>query len=107
MNISKSDSVCKIRSELFIDKLLHFCYEAGPCGYELYRYPDSEGHDCWVIAPSLIPKKSGDKVKTDKRDVVQLARLLVPVSSRRSMCLTGATEVDASLSADAAQREAT
>ena len=55
---------------------LHFCYEAGPCGYELYRYLVSEGHDCWVVAPSMIPKKPGDKVKTDKRDAVQLARLL-------------------------------
>lgn len=56
-------------------KALHFCYEAGPCGYELYRYLVSEGHDCWVVAPSLIPKKAGDKVKTDKRDAIQLARL--------------------------------
>ena len=56
-------------------KRLHFCYEAGPCGYELYRYLVSEGHDCWVVAPSLIPKKPGDKVKTDKRDAIQLARL--------------------------------
>lgn len=56
-------------------KSLHFCYEAGPCGYELYRYLVSEGHDCWVVAPSMIPKKPGDKVKTDKRDAVQLARL--------------------------------
>jgi len=56
-------------------KNLHFCYEAGPCGYELYRYLVSEGHDCWVVAPSMIPKKPGDKVKTDKRDAVQLARL--------------------------------
>lgn len=55
---------------------LHFCYEAGPCGYELYRYLVSEGHDCWVVAPSMIPKKPGDKVKTDKQDAVQLARLL-------------------------------
>ena len=37
-------------------KSLHFCYEAGPYGYELYRYLIAEGHDCWVIAPSLIPK---------------------------------------------------
>ena len=56
-------------------KSLHFCYEAGPCGYELYRYLVSEGHDCWVVAPSMIPKRPGDKVKTDKRDAVQLARL--------------------------------
>lgn len=57
-------------------KSLHLCYEAGPCGYELYRYLVTEGHDCWVVAPSLIPKRPGDKVKTDKRDAVQLARLL-------------------------------
>jgi transposase len=56
-------------------KTLHFCYEAGPCGYELYRYLVSEGRDCWVVAPSMVPKKPGDKVKTDKRDAVQLARL--------------------------------
>ena len=56
-------------------KSLHFCYEAGPCGYELYRYLVTEGHDCWVVAPSMIPRKPGDKVKTDKRDAVQLARL--------------------------------
>jgi len=54
---------------------LHFCYEAGPCGYELYRLIRSEGHCCTVIAPSLIPKKPGDKVKTDKRDAIALARL--------------------------------
>ena len=57
-------------------KSLHFCYEAGPCGYEPYCYLVSEDHDCWVVAPSLIPKRPGDKVKTDKRDAVQLARLL-------------------------------
>ena len=56
-------------------RTLHFCYEAGPCGYELYRFLTGEGHVCVVVAPSLIPKKPGDKVKTDKRDAVQLARL--------------------------------
>jgi len=56
-------------------KSLHFCYEAGPTGYELYRVIEGEGHTCIVVAPSLIPKKSGDKVKTDKRDAVALARL--------------------------------
>lgn len=55
---------------------LHFCYEAGPTGYELYRYIVSQGHECMVVAPSLIPKKAGDKVKTDKRDAMSLARLL-------------------------------
>ena len=50
-------------------------YEAGPCGYWLYRYLTKKGYDCWVVAPSLIPKKPGDRVKTDRRDAVQLARL--------------------------------
>ena len=57
---------------------LIFVYEAGPCGYWLYRYLTKKGHDCWVVAPSLIPKKAGDRVKTDRRDAVQLARLARP-----------------------------
>ncbi len=57
------------------DKTLHFCYEAGPCGYELHRHLTDKGHICIVVAPSLIPKKPGDKVKTDKRDSLMLARL--------------------------------
>jgi transposase len=56
-------------------KHLLFVYEAGPCGYWLYRYLTKTGYDCWVVAPSLIPKKPGDRVKTDRRDAVQLARL--------------------------------
>jgi transposase len=55
---------------------LVFVYEAGPCGYWLYRYLPKRGHVCWVVAPSLIPKKAGDRVKTDRRDAVQLARLM-------------------------------
>lgn len=55
---------------------LHFVYEAGPCGYWVYRLLTSLGHPCFVVAPSLIPKKPGDKVKTDKRDAHDLARLL-------------------------------
>jgi len=54
---------------------LLFVDEAGPCGYWLYRYLTKKGYDCWVVAPSLIPKKPGDRVKTDRRDAVQLARL--------------------------------
>src|SRR5919206_4934869 len=56
-------------------KHLIFVYEAGPCGYWLYRYLTKKGYDCWVVAPSLIPKKAGDRVKTDRRDAIQLARL--------------------------------
>ena len=54
---------------------LIFIYEAGPCGYWLYRYFQKKGYDCWVVAPSLIPKKAGERVKTDRRDAIQLARL--------------------------------
>jgi len=54
---------------------LHFCYEAGPTGYGLYRQVGALGHDCTVVAPSLIPKKSGERIKTNRRDAVTLARL--------------------------------
>ncbi len=52
-----------------------FCYEVGPCGYEVHRLIKETGHDCVVVAPSLIPKKPGDRVKTDRRDAVKLASL--------------------------------
>ena len=54
---------------------LHVCYEAGPTGYDLARLLVSVGVRCEVIAPSLIPKAPGDKVKTDRRDCRRLARL--------------------------------
>ena len=53
-----------------------FCYEAGPTGYELQRQIKSLGHECLVVAPSLIPKKPGDRVKTNRRDAVGLVKLL-------------------------------
>ena len=53
-----------------------FVYEAGPCGYGLYRYLTGKGFACHVVAPSLIPRKPGDRVKADRRDAVMLARLL-------------------------------
>jgi transposase len=55
---------------------LSFCYEAGPCGYVLYHQLRELGQACQVVAPSLIPKKAGDRVKTDRRDSMALARLL-------------------------------
>jgi transposase len=55
---------------------LTFCYEAGPTGYERYRQIKSLGYECIVVAPSLIPKKPGDRVKTNRRDAVSLAKLL-------------------------------
>lgn len=52
------------------------CYEAGPTGYGLQRALAAEGIDCVVVAPSLVPKRPGDRVKTDRRDAVKLARFL-------------------------------
>ena len=54
---------------------LSLCYEAGPCGYGLHRQLAELGHECIVVAPSLIPVKAGDRVKTDRRDAVMLAKL--------------------------------
>lgn len=54
---------------------LRCCYEAGPCGYEVFRQLDAMGIACEVVAPALIPVKAGDRVKTDRRDAVKLARL--------------------------------
>jgi len=55
---------------------LHVCYEAGPTGYGLHRQIVGLGHACTVVAPSLIPRRPGDRVKTNRRDAVSLARLL-------------------------------
>ncbi len=57
------------------DMELHFIYEAGPCGFVIYRRLKQLKIDCVVVAPSLIPKKSGDRVKTNRRDAIELARL--------------------------------
>lgn len=53
-----------------------YAYEAGPCGYGLYRHLTGMGVECIVAAPSVIPRKPADRVKTDRRDAMQLARLL-------------------------------
>jgi len=62
---------------------LVFVYEAGPCGYWLYRYLTKKGYVCWVVAPSLIPKKAGDRVKTDRPDAMQLALWSAIIESPR------------------------
>ena len=54
---------------------LKFCYEAGPCGYGFHRILTKLGKDCMVVAPSMIPRKSGDRQKNDKRDAASLAVL--------------------------------
>lgn len=57
------------------DAVLHFCYEAGGCGYVIHRQLVALGHDCIVVAPSKIPRKPGDRIKTDRRDSQNLAIL--------------------------------
>ena len=63
-----------IRQRQSKSKQLVFVYEAGPCGDWLYRYLMNKGDVCWVVAPSFMPKKAGDRVKTDRRDARQFAR---------------------------------
>jgi len=58
------------------ERTLHVCYEAGPCGFVIARRLKQLGICCTVVAPSLIPVKAGDRIKTDKRDAEKLARLL-------------------------------
>src|SRR5450631_4029119 len=71
-----ADSVMKLVKRLRKEGAkLSFCYEAGPCGYCLHRQLLDLGQVCQVVAPSLIPKKPGDRVKTDRRDSLNLARL--------------------------------
>lgn len=56
-------------------EVMNFCYEAGPCGYEVYHQLMGMGQHCVVVAPSLIPKKAGERIKTDRRDALNLAKL--------------------------------
>ena len=76
---NKPNKMAKLIDRLnkeFEGEVLLFCYEAGPCGYGLYRQLLALGHDCLVVAPSLIPKKPGDRIKTDRRDARKLAQSL-------------------------------
>jgi transposase len=70
------EAVRKLIGKLGSDAQLEVCYEAGPTGYGLYRQLHSMGITCIVVAPSLIPVRQGDRVKTDRRDALRLAQLL-------------------------------
>lgn len=75
---NKSKKVAKLVERLaaeFGSEVLLFAYEAGPCGYGLYRQLLSLGQDCQVVAPSKIPANPGERIKTDRRDAAKLARL--------------------------------
>ncbi|WP_273130450.1 IS110 family transposase [Metabacillus sp. HB246100] len=70
-----SDAIKKLIKKLGDSATLRFCYEAGPTGYPLYRLLLTLGVHCDVIAPSLIPHRPGDRIKTDRRDAIRLAQL--------------------------------
>src|SRR5688572_25663737 len=73
---NRPEAVEKLLKKLGDPARLHVCYEAGPTGYVLYWQLTKLGVQCEVIAPSLVPVKSGDRVKTDRRDAEKLARAL-------------------------------
>lgn len=72
-SLSALDKV--VRKLVSTGRHLHFVYEAGPCGYEIYRHLTTLGLDCVVVAPSKIPRPSSNQIKNDRRDALMLARL--------------------------------
>jgi len=73
---SSPDAVNRLVKKLSAKyRRLHLCYEAGPCGYGLHRQLTALGHQCDVVAPSMIPIRPGDRIKTNRRDAITLARL--------------------------------
>lgn len=75
-NVPKAiDTLVRQLSQRFEGQPLLFSYEAGPCGYGVYHQVQASGHDCEVVAPSLIPQRAEDRVKTDRRDAKMLVRL--------------------------------
>jgi len=71
---NREESVRKLVKKLGAVEQLRFCYEAGPTGYALYWQLSKLGAPCEVVAPTLVPVKAGDRVKTDRRDALKLAR---------------------------------
>jgi len=77
---SRPEILCKMAARLSKgDRRLSFCYEAGPCGYGLHRLLTGCEHSCIVAATSLTPMKSGDRVKTDRRDAMMLTKGGCPI----------------------------
>lgn len=73
---NQEDAVARLVRKIGPVSRLRVCYEAGPCGYGLYRELQAIGVQCQVVAPTLIPVRPGERVKTDRRDAEKLARLL-------------------------------
>ena len=71
---NRLESIRKLVKKLGPVEELHFCYEAGPTGYVLYWQLTALGAKCEVVAPTLVPVRAGDRVKTDRRDALKLAR---------------------------------
>ncbi len=71
---NREESVRKLIRKLGSAEHLRACYEAGPTGFVLYWQLAQLGVECAVVAPSLVPKKPGDRVKTDRRDALKMAR---------------------------------
>jgi len=71
---NRPEAVAKVVRKLGPREHLRVCYEAGPCGYVLYWQLTKLGVPCDVVAPTLVPTKPGDRVKTDRRDAANLAR---------------------------------
>lgn len=72
---NRPEAVAKLMRRWPAPERLRVCYEAGPCGYGLYRQLTELGVACLVVAPSLVPTRAGDRIKTDRRDALKLARL--------------------------------
>src|SRR6202521_3833178 len=89
MIANREDSIRKFIRKLGPPEHLRACYEAGPTGFVLYWQLTQLGVACAVVAPTLVPKKAGDRVKTDRRDALKLAR------SHRSDDLTAVWVPDA------------
>lgn len=70
-------AIAKMVKKLGAPESLFFCYEAGACGYTIHRQLTDLGAKCVVVAPSLIPKAPGDRIKTDRRDAMKLAKMLM------------------------------
>src|ERR1700688_117141 len=71
---NREESIRKLLKKLGLVEELRFCYEAGPTGYALYWQLTRMGAKCEVVAPTLVPVKAGDRVKTDRRGGVEMAR---------------------------------
>jgi transposase len=71
---NRPESIRKLLKKLGTAESLRVCYEAGPTGYVIYWQLTALGVRCEVVAPTLVPTKAGDRVKTDRRDAEKLAR---------------------------------